>query len=83
MLWNDYDRNKVVKTSVEPVLDETYGKKGNENRHYVKTVGEISPITATQNIAQRGHREGDDVSNPGNVKKILQFAAKHEPYIAN
>ena len=49
----------------------------------MKTVGEIILLTATQNIAQRGHREGDDVSNPGNVKKILQFAAKHDPVIAN
>ena len=49
----------------------------------MKTVGEIILITATQNIAQREHREGDDVSNPGNVKKILQFAAKHDPVIAN
>ena len=83
MSWNYYDRNKAAKTSVEQDLDETYRKKVNENHHYVKTVGEIILITATQNIAQRGHREGDDVSNPGNVKKILQFAAKHDPVIAN
>ena len=49
----------------------------------MKTVGEIILLTATQNIAQRGHREGDDVSNPGNVTKILQFAAKHDLAIAN
>ena len=81
--WNDYNRNKAAKTSVGQVLNDSYRKKVNENRHYVKTVGEIILLTATQNIAQRVHREGDDVSNPGNVQKILQFAAKHDPVIAN
>ena len=83
MSWNDYNRNKAAKISVEQVLNDSYRKKVNENRHYVKTVGEIILLTATQNIAQRGHREGDDVSNPGNVKKILQFAVKHDPVIVN
>ena len=66
MSWNDYNRNKTAKISVEQVLNDSYRKKVNENRHYVKTVGEIILLTATQNIAQRGHRGGDDVSNPGN-----------------
>ena len=83
MSWNNYNRNKAAKISVEQVWNDSYRKKVNENRHFVKTVGEIILLTATQNIAQRGHREGDDVSNPGNVKKILQFAAKHDPVIAN
>ena len=83
MSWNDYNRNKAAKTSVEQVLNESYHKKVNENCHYVKTFGEIILLTATQNSAQRGHREGEDVSNRGNVKKILQFAAKHDPVIAN
>jgi len=82
MSWNDYNRNKATKISVEQILNDSYRKKVNENRHYVKTVGEIILLTATQNIVPRGHREGDDVSNPGNVKKILQFAAKHDPVIA-
>ena len=83
MSWNDYNRNKAAKISVEQVLNDSYRKKVNDNHHYVKTVGEIILLTATQNIAQRGHRERDDVSNPGNVKEILQFAAKHDPVIAN
>ena len=83
MSWTDYNRNKAAKISVEQVLNDSYRKKVNENRHYVKTVGKIILLTATQTIAQRGHREGDDVSNPGNVKKIVQFAAKHDPVIAN
>ena len=37
----------------------------------------------TQNIAQRGHREGDDEQNPLNVSKFLKFTAKHYPVIAD
>ena len=44
----------------------------------MKTIGEVDLITATQNIAQRGLRASDDVSNPGNVKEIFRFAAKHD-----
>ncbi len=36
----------------------------------------------TQDIAQRGHREGDDAMNSGNVRKFLKFIAKHDPVIA-
>ena len=40
-------------------------------------------LTATQDIAQRGHREGDNELNPGNVRKILKFAAKRDAIIAD
>ena len=51
MSWNDYNRNKAAKTSVEQVSNDSYRKKVNDNHHYVKTVGEIILLTATQNIA--------------------------------
>lgn len=54
-----------------------------ENRHYIKTIGEVILTTATQNIAQRGHREGDDVNNPGNVRKFLKIIAKHDSVIGD
>ena len=68
---------------MEQVLNDQYQKKVQENRHYIKTVGEVILTTATQNIAQRGHREGDDVINPGNVKKFVQLIAKHDPVVSN
>ena len=74
--WKDYEQNKAKHTSVEQVLNDQYQKKVQENRHYIKTVGEVILTTATQNIALRGHR-GDDVINPGNVKKFLKLIAKH------
>ena len=36
-------------------------------KKHVKTLGEILLLTATQAIAQRRHREGDDERNPGNI----------------
>ena len=81
--WADYRRNKLENTSIAQSISEAYQKKVRENRHYVKTLGEILLLTATQAIAQRGHREGDDERNPGNVRKFLQFTAKHDPIVAD
>ena len=44
---------------------------------------EILLLTVTQANAQKGHREGDDERNPGNVRKFLQFTAKHDPIVAD
>lgn len=40
-------------------------------------------IAVTEDIAQRGHREGDDELNPENVRKFLKFTAKYDPVIAD
>lgn len=37
-------------------------------------------LTATQNIAQRGHRESED-NNQGNFLAILQLLANHDPVV--
>ena len=79
--WADYENNKSENTSVTQMMSENCQKKVNENRHYVKTIGEIVLTTAVQNVVQRGHREGDDVTNPGNVRKFLRLIAKHDPII--
>ncbi len=38
-------------------------------------------MTATQTIAQRGHRESNDSNNKGNFLAILEQIAKHDPLI--
>ena len=81
--WVDYRRNKLENTSVAQSISEAYQNKVRENRHFVKTLGEILLLTATQAIAQRGHREGDDEQNPKNVCKFLQFTGKHDLIIAD
>ena len=47
MSWNDYERNKAAKTSVEKVLNGNYRKRAYENRHYMKMIGEVAFITTT------------------------------------
>ena len=39
------------------LLDKEHPKHVQENRAYIKTVGEMLLLTATQKIAQRGHDE--------------------------
>ncbi|XP_066969177.1 zinc finger MYM-type protein 1-like [Macrobrachium rosenbergii] len=52
--WADYQRNKADKTSIAQCISEAYQKKVRENRHYIKTLGEIILLTVTQDISQRG-----------------------------
>jgi hypothetical protein len=37
--------------------------------------------TATQNIAQRGHRENEQSSNRGNFLELLKLFSKYNPII--
>ena len=53
-------------------------KKITDNQKYIKTLGEILCLTATQNIAQRGHRESSDSENRGNFLEILELVSKHD-----
>lgn len=52
-----------------------------ENRTYIKTIADVLLLTATQNIAQRGHCESHDSDNKGNFLTILEEIAKHDPLI--
>ena len=63
---------------------EAFIKQVKENRHYVKTIVEVMLLTATQNMAQRCHRENLNIENvnPGNLKKKLQLVARHGPAIS-
>lgn len=47
----------------------------------MKTIANVLLLTATQNIAQRGHRESSDSQNKGNFLAILEEIAKHDQFI--
>ena len=81
--WADYRRNKLENTFIAQSISEVYQKKVRENCHFIKTLGEILLLITTQDIAQSGHREGDDERNPENLHKFLQFTAKYDPIIAD
>ena len=57
-MWTQYRELKTKNVgSVMQLQSAAYSKQVAENRQYVKTVAEILLLTATQNLAQRGHRE--------------------------
>ncbi|KAG8013673.1 hypothetical protein GBF38_022153, partial [Nibea albiflora] len=67
--------------------DDSYSSSSS---HSSSTSNKNLPVTtfatpkgpqATQNIAQRGHRESEDSGNKGNFLAILELIAKHDPLI--
>ena len=52
-----------------------------ENRHYLKTVCEILRLSATQNVAQRGHRESAESQNRGNFLEILDLISTRDDVV--
>lgn len=48
---------------------------------YIKTIREVLLLTATQNIAQRGHDESAASDNKGNIMAILETIANHDKAI--
>ncbi|CAK6979125.1 hypothetical protein KUCAC02_024725 [Scomber scombrus] len=49
-----------------------------ENRKYMKAVLESLSFTASQGIAQRGHRDGEESHNLGNFRELLHVIAKFD-----
>ena len=79
--WGEHKKAILTDSSILDALNEAYNKKVQENRKYIKTVAEVLLLTATQNIAQRGHRETEGADNRGNFLEILEMIAKHDPVV--
>lgn len=86
VMWQEYKQMKNTNSgSVLQLQNEAYATQVNENRYYLKTIAEVLLLTATQNLAQRGHRE-DIMSagqNPGNFLAVLQLIMKRDKSIAS
>ena len=54
-----------------------------DNRLYIQSLGEVLLLTATQDIAQRGHREDKGSHNKGNFLETLHLLARYNPVIAS
>jgi len=80
--WNEHKRLLLTDSSILDMINKEYKKKVEENRSYIKTVADVLLLTATQNIAQRGHRESEEYDNKGNFLGILEMIAKHNPMVA-
>lgn len=58
--WTENKKIMDKNTSMFGLMDEQKKKQVAENQYYIKTA-EILVLTATENIAQRGHRESLDL----------------------
>ncbi|XP_034064839.1 zinc finger MYM-type protein 1-like isoform X2 [Gymnodraco acuticeps] len=76
--WKDYQRAVTSNETLANVLNKEHNKVVQENREYIKTIAEVLLLTATQNIAQRGHNESADSDNKGNFMTILETIANHD-----
>ena len=82
LAWSEHKKAALTDASVLNMLNNEYKKKVEENRSYIKTVADVLLLTATQNMAQRGHRESEQSDNKGNFLEILEMIAKHNPMVA-
>ena len=80
--WSDFKSMAKKGTSIAQMVSEAYLKQVSENRQYIQSLREILLLTATQDIAQRGHRENPESRNAGNFLEILHLVGKYNPVIA-
>lgn len=80
--WNEHKKIALTDSSILDMINKEDKKNVEENHCYVKTVADVLLLTATQNIAQRGHCESEDSDNKGNFLEILEMIAKHNPMVA-
>ena len=74
---NITDRN----SSMFGLMDEQKKKQVAENQYYIKTLAEILVLTATENVAQWGHRESLDSEKRGVFLSMLDLLSNHDPII--
>ena len=63
--WAEFKQQKTTGARIQRAFDVGHAKAVKENRRYVRVVIDVLIYTACQNIAQRGHREGNDTTNRG------------------
>ena len=75
LAWNQYKLNMLHKTTISEQLGLCWNKQIAENRHYmyIRSLVEIVLICSHQEIALRGHKEGEESMNRGNFLEIPYF----------
>ena len=76
--WEQYKLNHQHGTTIGQRLDNLGKQIIKDNCHYIKAVAAILLVCAKQEIAIRGHIEGEESKNPGNFLSILKLIAAHE-----
>ncbi len=70
--WKDYETAVKKNITLLNVLNKEHDKQIKDNWEYMKTIAEVLLLTATQNIAQRGHDESAESDNRGNFIAIVK-----------
>lgn len=81
--WADFKIMAKRGTSVAQMVSDSYLRQVADNRLYIQSLGEVLLLTATQDIAQRGHREDKGSHNKGNFLETLHLLARYNPVIAS
>uniref|UniRef100_A0AAQ6AH14 Endonuclease/exonuclease/phosphatase domain-containing protein n=1 Tax=Amphiprion ocellaris TaxID=80972 RepID=A0AAQ6AH14_AMPOC len=63
------------------LMDEQKKKQVAENQYSIRTLAEILVLTATENTAQRGHRESLNSKKKGFFLSMLDLLGNHNPII--
>ncbi len=71
--WKDYETAVKINRTLLNVLNKEHDKQIKDNWEYMKTIAEVLLLTATQNIAQRGH---DVMFNAKWLKKVTKNTCK-------
>ena len=79
--WNQYKSNAQHINSIADQLGIARAEQIAHNQHYIKTLAEIVLVCSHQQIALRGHREGEKSMNKGNDLEILNLIALLDPVI--
>lgn len=77
--WAEYNKMSEKNESLMTAMDDHRQKQVLENQTYIKTIAEILILTATENIAQRGHRESADSNKRGIFLEMLNMVGNHDP----
>ncbi|XP_071844931.1 zinc finger MYM-type protein 1-like [Apostichopus japonicus] len=81
--WSEFKQRAKSQTNIGNLLNEAHIRLVRENRHYVKAIAKVLRMTATQKIAQRGHREGQSSMNRGNFLATLNLISEYDTIVAS
>lgn len=81
MSWKQLQYNNTHGTSVVDQLGSARSQQILKNRHYLKTIAEIVLFCSHQEIALRGHKEGEQSANRGNFLQLLELIGQYDSEI--
>ena len=70
-------KNAQKGTTIVDRLDSTRQAQIQDNRHYLKTVAEVTLPCVQQDISHRGHHESQSSLNRSNFLEIPSLVASH------